>query len=252
MKMMLAIALAASMLAIGCVPAGQVSLDGSDFVLVRFTVNGVDESLEPGTTLRLSFADGSVGVHAGCNHIGGSYSIRDGRLVVSDMYTTEMGCPGNLHAQDERITEFLASNPRIGVEGDSLTLESTDITATFRLREAVEPDQPLTDTTWVLSGIIAGDSVSSVPAGIESILQLGADGQLSVQPGCNTGSGRYTLEDGMITFGPIALTRMACPGDRGNVEEAVLAVLGGEASYTIEGGTLTLMSGGHGLQYTSG
>jgi heat shock protein HslJ len=239
-----------ALMATGCGAGDPATLDGRDFVLVRFTVNGTSEPLAPGTNLRMSFADGQLTANAGCNTMGGSYALRDGRLVVGDLATTEMGCDPDLHRQDERFAQFLTGNPSVAVDGDELVLEGGGLVATLRLRSSVEPDLPLVGTTWTLTSIIERDAVSSVPGGVVATLRFAGDGSLAVEPGCNSGSGTYALGDGVIAFGPIGMTRMACPGDRDAVEVAVTAVLQGEVDYDIESATLTLRSGDRGLQFS--
>ena len=52
-----------------------------------------------------------------------------------------------------------------------------------------------------------------------------------------------------ITFGPIALTKMACEPAAMAVENAVTAVLNGAVAYTIDADVLTLNSGDRGLTF---
>ncbi|WP_043202367.1 META domain-containing protein [Paraburkholderia acidipaludis] len=43
--------------------------------------------------------------------------------------------------------------------------------------------------------------------------------------GCNRYSGSYVLKNGLLSFGPLAATRMACAGAGGNIEGAYLDAL---------------------------
>ncbi|MFP6559792.1 META domain-containing protein [Paraburkholderia sp. B3] len=43
--------------------------------------------------------------------------------------------------------------------------------------------------------------------------------------GCNRYSGSYTLKNGLLSFGPLAATRMACVGAGGDIEGAYLDAL---------------------------
>ncbi len=73
--------------------------------------------------------------------------------------------------------------------------------------------------------------------------------------GCNRGRGTWSEgEDGQsLTVGPLALTWMVCEGARGELEAAVLAVLGaGELQVEITAGTLRLTAGGTGLVLRAG
>ena len=62
----------------------------------------------------------------------------------------------------------------------------------------------------------------------------------AVEAGCDTGSAPVTITDTTITFGPLVLTRMACPEPQTTLENTVVAVLDGEVTYTIDGDTLQL------------
>ena len=75
---------------------------------------------------------------------------------------------------------------------------------------------------------------------------------VTVDTGCNTGSGTYTLAGDQITFGPLAMTLIACEGVTNDVEQAQLAVLTGTATATVTDGVLTLTNGDRGLHYLAG
>jgi len=244
----LATIFALTMVGSACSSGPPLSLDGREFVLVSWTVNGQPVQLVPGTQVRLSFADGSLSAHAGCNHLGAGYSLDQGRLVVGAMSMTEMGCDALRHQQDELVAALLTSRPSLRIDGDQLILDGSEGVATFRDRRVVEPDLPLVGPTWTLTTLIEGDAAMSVPGDVVARLQFADDGTFHVEPGCNTGNGSYVAGEGVISFGPIGLTRMACPGDRDRVERAVLEVLSGEVEFEIHSGTLTLRSGDRGLQ----
>ena len=69
------------------------------------------------------------------------------------------------------------------------------------------------------------------------------DGRLSIAPGCNSGSAEVEVVDDTVTFGPMALTRMACEGDVMEFEIAVVRMLGAPLEYTLESDELTLSDG---------
>ena len=77
-----------------------------------------------------------------------------------------------------------------------------------------------------------------MPIGAEASITI-TDGTAAVEAGCNTGSAPVEITDTTITFGPLALTRMAC-GPQTELETAVVAVLTGEVGYTIASDTLQL------------
>jgi heat shock protein HslJ len=216
-------------------------LEGRTFLST--TVKGHD--LVPGSTVSLTFKDGQLGISAGCNHIGGLYTVVDGRLTTGQMAMTDMGCDAPLMAQDAWVSSFVGG-ATITLAGDTLTLKNGDVSMTLTDRVVADPDRPLESTRWVLDGIVSGDAVSSVPAGVTASLTI-SGGQLHVETGCNTGDASIAVAKTTLTIGPMTLTKKACPPDRTSVQTAVTSVLSGQVAYMIEADTLTISSDGAGL-----
>ena len=193
----------------------------------------------------MAFQGGTVSISAGCNSMSGGYAVVDGRLMTDQMAMTEMACAEPLMAQDQWISAFVAG-AGIALDGDSLTLGKDGVTLTLTDRVVADPDRPLLGTRWVVDGIVSGDAVSSIPVGVTAALTF-SDGKVDVESGCNRGSGSVEVSDSRMSFGPIALTKMACAEPAMAVEDAVTAVLSGEATYGIEAGTLMVEAGGRGL-----
>jgi heat shock protein HslJ len=62
--------------------------------------------------------------------------------------------------------------------------------------------------------------------GVETSLELTADGQLRGNAGCNRFSGSYTLEEGRLVVGPVAATKKMCPAEVMGQEQRFLRALG--------------------------
>jgi heat shock protein HslJ len=204
-------------------------------------------TLAAGTQVRLTFTDGEVNASAGCNMMGGSYAVVDGRLKTSQMFMTEMACDEVRMHQDEWFARFIA-DVAFTLDGDTLILSDGTVRLTLLDKEVATPDQPLEGTLWRLDGIVSGDAVSSVPAGVTASIRITSD-RVDVKPGCNSGGGAADVTADTITFGPIALTKMACEPTAMSVENAVAAVLAGTATYTIDADVLTLKNGSTGLVF---
>jgi heat shock protein HslJ len=200
-------------------------------------------ALVTGSRVRLTFQGGTIGAAAGCNSMSGGYVIDGDRLVVRQLATTEMACEPALMDQDRWLAALL-DGATIALVGDTLTLAKDGVLLTLVDREVADPDRPLIGTRWVVDGLVSGDAVSSVPAGVVAALVF-APGRVDVEAGCNRGGGAVTVTDGTLTFGPIALTKMACGGGAMEVERAVASALTGQVRYTIEAGTLRLPVGDH-------
>ena len=78
-------------------------------------------------------ADGTLQASYGCNSGEGTASIINGRLVVSELSRTEMGCDPARMQQDDAIVAMLVAGPTITIEGTTLVL--TDPKLTLRLDE---------------------------------------------------------------------------------------------------------------------
>jgi heat shock protein HslJ len=210
-------------------------LSGRGFVSSDVT----DYDLVEGSEIAMDFLDDAVSVNAGCNTMSGGYEITDDTFVAGQFAMTMMACDGPLMDQDTWLSEFLASSPTIALDGSTLTLTGDETTITF---DETEP-AALVGTAWVVTGTVANEAVSSVPAGATASITIADDGTVAVETGCNTGSGSVEVTDTALVFGPIATTKMACPPEQTALEASVLSVLQGEVTYTIDGDSLLLRSG---------
>jgi heat shock protein HslJ len=229
--------LAAAMLATACTAGAAPVSTLEDRTFLSSNVEG--RLLVPGTTVRLTFERGQVGISAGCNSMGGFYAIDGGRLFVRDIHTTDMACDPPLMDQDRWVADLLSGGAAITLAGETLTLEGSGVRLTLLDRRVVEPDRPLEGTRWVVEGIISGSTVSSIPPGVTAAIRI-EDGRVTVEAGCNSGGASVEIADGTITIGPLALTKIGCEPDRMEVERAVSSVLTGRALYGIEADVLTL------------
>ncbi|HSL58783.1 MAG TPA: META domain-containing protein [Acidimicrobiales bacterium] len=226
--------------------AGAVDLAGRELWSVARTVDGADQPLVAGSTVRLTFTDSGVSANAGCNTIFGDARIEGDELVVGALASTSMACEPDLMDQDQWLADLLSSRPTLAVDGDEVSLTSGTTVLTLVDRRVADPDRPLVGTTWTVDTLISGDAASSLPAGVDPpTLTIGDDGRFTAFLGCNRANGPVAVGDTTLTFGPAATTRMMCPPDAMDVEATVLAVLDGEVTWSIEGPALHL-DGPHG------
>jgi heat shock protein HslJ len=198
----------------------------------------------------MSFDNGTLRASAGCNSIGGTYTIANSVLNGGENFSsTMMGCDPDLMTQDAWLAGFLGAAPALSLDGDVLTMTAKGATLTLG-PSAATPSRPLVGTTWTLETMTEREAASSVPADVEApTLRIDADGQAAVTTGCNTGGAAVVVNDASLTFGPMRLTKVACKGEPQAVETAVLAVLDGDVTFAIEGAQLTLTKATQGLVY---
>ena len=214
------------------------------------SVTGHD--LVAGSTVTLTFDNGNLTAQAGCNTLGGSYRVTGSTLrVAGDMQSTMMACPPGYAEQDQWLMQFLTSGPTVALDGTTLTLTSAGVTMV--LSAAPTGAAALKGTKWTLDTINEGSTASALPAGVETpTLEFDAAGtRADVFTGCNRGGADTKISGSAIDFGPLALTRMACPGAASQVEASVVAVLDGRVTYRITNRELHLDKGDRGLIYVS-
>jgi heat shock protein HslJ len=103
-------------------------LEGIAWEVTSFN-NGRQAVVSPltGTTLTVSFQDGSVVGHAGCNRFRATYTREGTRLAVGPAATTRMHCAGEgVMEQERQFLAALASATRWAIERDLLDLHRAD------------------------------------------------------------------------------------------------------------------------------
>jgi heat shock protein HslJ len=228
-------------------------LDGTSWIATSVTEHGQPRALVPGSELRVEFNEGDISINAGCNGMGGRYTLSEqAELRTGSLAGTMMGCDQALMDQDQWLSSTVFAEPLVAsVDGDTLTLSREGLELVLTDREVAAPDALLEGTTWQLDGIRTADSVSSVPAGTTTpTFVLAADGTVTLDTGCNGGRTTATVSGSTITFAPVMTTKKACADRAGRqTEAAVLAVLDGAVEWSITEKTLTLTKAGQGLVY---
>jgi heat shock protein HslJ len=235
----------------GGASGSQVGLVGLEFLLQSA------EGFAPveGTTVRLSFFDAtSLSISGGCNSQSGSYSVCDGRLCLSELSRTEIGCESALHDQDTWLSDFFLASPLVTQSGARLTLESPEAILSFLDREVADPDRPLVGPTWRIDTLIRGNGASAGASSVSSAptVEFQPDGEYGVFTGCNTGYGTYTAGNGSIILTEPLYTEAGCDPSVSMVQEHVVAVFAaGTVAYEIEARRLTLSREDVGLRATT-
>lgn len=100
----------------------------------------------------------------------------------------------------------------------------------------VPADMAAVAGTWIASEI----NGAATDEKVVSWLKLSDAGRAQGQGGCNSFSGTYKLENGTLTFGPLASTRRACPETQMSQEQRFFAALGAVKAARLESGDLVL------------
>ncbi|MBI1295745.1 META domain-containing protein [bacterium] len=108
-------------------------------------------------------------------------------------------------------------------------------------------DNELTGVVWQWQRTQMNDDSTTTPATPANYtLEFATDGSVAIQADCNSGSGPYTQEANLLSFGAIAITLMGCPDE--SQADAFMQQLSQVGSYFItEEGNLILE-----IQFDSG
>jgi heat shock protein HslJ len=228
-------------------------LQGTTFVATEVTGS---YTIAPGSSITVTFEDGTVSARAGCNSMSGAVVIQGDVLVAPTLASTMMACEEALMAQDTWFAAFLASSPTWTYADGTLTL--TNGTDTVAFTDAPSGAAALEETGWKLVGLISktatANTVSALDPSLSGWIRF-SDGESAFNTTCNFGGGPAEVGPDTITFGALRLTLIFCDGPSGATEQVMTTVLQGTTTYTIAdqaaGGTLEIMSedGTAGLQF---
>lgn len=216
-------------------PEPEPSLEDRVYLSQAVTEDGAPRALVDGTQLRLQFFEHPrVSASAGCNTLGGRYSIAGDVFVLSDASETAIGCDSVLSQQDDWYFGFLGSSPTIEVGDDTIVLEGSHVRIEYLDQEVATPDAELVGPTWTVDTVIEGDIAMHGVWPSPATLVFGSDGVVEVNTGCNGGTGTYSVADGELTFADVAVTERGCDGVTGELESSVLALVLGPQPVTFE------------------
>ena len=208
-----------------------------------------------GTRVQVSLDGSSLSANAGCNTLGGSYTVEGNTLIVREVASTMMGCAEDLMNQDGRLSAFLTNRPTLTESPDGFTLTGEGEATLVMVNSTVaEPNRTLESTVWVLDGLVSGDVASSA-AGFDGVTLLFAGGAATLTSPCNLGATSYILV-APDTLDSAAMTVTDIPGSSGcefidEGVDAVAALFGGTMTATVEAGTLTLSRGDQGATFVA-
>ncbi|MCB0129008.1 MAG: META domain-containing protein, partial [Caldilineaceae bacterium] len=156
-----------------------------------------------------------------------SVTIEDGQIAV-EFTTAGPGdgacCPSHMVEKNYALQEGQLAE--VGGGGEPVRVSAADLDGTsWRLVELGE-NEPVADEVEITIAF-AGD-------------------QISGSGGCNNYTGSFTLSDDnpfLITFGPIAATRMLCPDPAGGAETAYVSALDATTIWGYDFGDLVLSYG---------
>ena len=146
--------------------------------------------------------------------------------------------------------DFFMEEPKVSLNGDTLTMVAKGATLTFLDKKVAVPDKPLVGTQWTARRIIDRKSVGWMQMDKYPTLHFSTDGALTIFNGCNQVKGRFTAKRSVLTLTEMAPTTMRlCAGE--NVQRMVAhyakVFVDGTLSYSIDANALNIERGGDGV-----
>lgn len=227
------------------------------------TIAGI-QPVPDGSTAALRFADngdgtGTVAVHSGCNTGSAkvTYSGTD-ELTIGPIALTRMACSDELNALETSLVGLLEHPQSWGVDSDTLKLLPLDVSDSgVQLHDeaATSPTtvptgdtvpgrseaemRRLLGTEWIPEEFITVGPLDSIPAGSGASLRFEDATTISINTGCNAGTGTVSFAaDGTLTVSDLVTTEMACDDD--GLEVRILALFEHQLQWGIDEDTLSI------------
>jgi heat shock protein HslJ len=233
---------------------GSDPLNGRTFLSTSVRHAGQDRPLVSGTRISLEFTDRGLIARPGCNIMSGPVRLDGGRLVVTELATTDMGCAQPQMDQDTWFAGLLNRGPTWQLTGDTLVLTADQDEIRLLDRRVANPDKALVGTHWVVDTLYTSQVAESAPADVVATLDFGADGILRADTSCVHLTGPARVVDDRIEIGALTGSdALPCPTARAAFSSRVANLLTGTLHWHVQAERLTLTAtDGTGLGAHSG
>jgi heat shock protein HslJ len=237
-------------------PAGGTEpLDGA-WQLRSARVDGEAIALLDDHRVTATITGDEIGGRAACNSYGAAMREAEGAVTFGIVFQTDMGCEAPVMEIEAAYMSALARVTSAERSGPVLLLAGPGVELEFELLGPA-PTADLVGVTWMLSGIVQGDTVTSPAEGADgpgepAMLLLRADGTLTGHTGCRELSGEYIVSGDEILFTSFSAEGDCIP-ELQRQDDQIVTVLGDGFTAEIAGDRLTVTStGGEGLVFRAG
>lgn len=191
--------------------SGPAAIEGPTWRLTD--LRGFDAAALPSgpRSVTARFKGGRIDGFSGCNRYFGSYSFKQGQLVIGALAGSMMACEPSSMALETAVQRALAGAFRPVRTEDRLSLLSDRGEAVLAFK--AEPVPTLIGLRSDITGFNNGrQAVVSPLLGTTLSLSFG-DGVVKGFGGCNALRATYRVNGDQIAIGPVATTRRSCPAE---------------------------------------
>jgi heat shock protein HslJ len=185
------------------------SLEGS-WQLKSGVIDGEDIPILDSHPVSITFDGDQVSGTASCNGFGGTYGLDGATITIGDLAMTEMGCsPEETMQAEAMFAEGITRVDTVTLDG-GLALSGDGVEMMFEALQPV-PEAALTNTVWVLNGLMQGDSVASPIVDSRATIEFFSDGSVLGDTGCRSFSGHYTISGVEVGMTELTAADEDCP-----------------------------------------
>lgn len=176
----------------------------------------------PVPSLKFNFAENRISGTGGCNSYSSIFVLTDKNEFTAQNPIATMKACFEANKEPQFFAALATPNMTISLKNDDSTLLfSKGRNVILQFEKANEDMQDFTGNvvakrltgSWTLSSISGGDIDELFTK--KPTMEIAEDGKIIGQGGCNSYRTAYTLAGNIITFKPIASTKMACPNMKG-------------------------------------
>ena len=233
-------ALAVLALVVAACSPGDASggqLDGTDWVLRSYELDGTLTIVPDNLYADAEFAAQRVRGFAGCNEFDALYRAGGRTLFISQAAVTLRACDEETMAFEQAVLGLLDSSRTYTARRDTLTIYGAGRNELLVYDAA--PRNPVRGEWQVTAFNNGAGAVTSVIAGTEIDIAFGL-ASVGGFAGCNSFSGTYGTNGNIIRIGALATTRIACDQEVMDQETAFLEALQGVALIETRGPQVNL------------
>ena len=233
-------ALAVLALVVAACSPGDASggqLDGTDWVLRSYELDGTLTIVPDNLYADAEFAAQRVRGFAGCNEFDALYRAGGRTLFISQAAVTLRACDEETMAFEQAVLGLLDSSRTYTARRNTLTIYGAGRNELLVYDAA--PRNPVRGEWQVTAFNNGAGAVTSVIAGTEIDIAFGL-ASVGGFAGCNSFSGTYGTNGNIIRIGALATTRIACDQEVMDQETAFLEALQGVALIETRGPQVNL------------
>jgi heat shock protein HslJ len=219
--------------------APEGGLEGPEWALIGYSVEGQVAALPPRIHATLVLQDGKATGSSGCNTFAGTYAVDGPNLLFGqDFVLTEKACDEAATAFEAGYLELLRSVSRFG--GQATGMVFVDPAGVPLLAYVPTPTGPIEGTWTVTTFQDPNGAILTPQAGTEPTLVFAPDGTVTGSGPCGQVSGTWSAEGERVKIKLEAPVATACPEDVAARSQGLVATLDASAIWTATPTQLTL------------